>query len=102
MKLMAINPKNTILIFIAIFLISGVSALNFSLSSPDKVTQGKEFSVKIIPQETADGTYDVKIFVHKHTKEFSEIFYENVWKSPFNYLKGVFPATNEFKLKSNY
>lgn len=102
MSPMVIKTKETIIFIITILLIPLSTALNFTLNSPEKVFKEAEFLVTIIPQETANGSYDVKIFVHWHTKEFSEIFYNNQWKSPFNFLKEVFPSQTEFKLKSHY
>lgn len=75
-------------------------ALEISIDSPKEVIQGEEFQVKIDSSSTE--SLDVKIFVHRHTKEFSEIFYDEKWKSPFHYLLGFFPDQKEYLLKAHF
>ena len=77
-----------------------VSALDFSFSSPEEINAEEEFTILI--SASLEGNYDVKAFVHAHTKQYSEIFYGETWKSPFNYISSAFPSQAEFKLKSHY
>lgn len=79
-----------------------VSALDFSFSAPEKINAEEEFTISISANENSQEIYDVKAFVHAHTKQHSEIFYDNAWKSPFNYISSAFPSQTEFKLKSHY
>lgn len=90
------------LIFLIIVLSATfVEAIEFSLSAPDSVSAGEEFSVQLNTEAEVSEDYDVKIFVYKSTKEYSEI-YNNGWKSPFNYLLASFPEENEFKIRAHY
>ncbi|MDO8459744.1 MAG: hypothetical protein Q7S74_01410 [Nanoarchaeota archaeon] len=81
-----------------LFFTSLASAINFDFSSPESVKPNQNFSVKIIPNGSFKGVYDVKIFVNKPTKEYSEIYTESGWKSTANYLREVFPGQAEFIL----
>lgn len=83
-----------------ILLVPLVSSIEFSFISPETVNVEEEFSIEIISQES--GNYDVKAFVHEHTKQHSEIFHAEAWKSPFNYISSAFPSQKEFKLKSHF
>lgn len=75
------------------------SALDIYLNSPAIIKSGEEFVVTI-SADTED-IYDIKIFVHKDTKEFSQI-YDNGWKSTRNFINEAYPSKKEFKLKPFY
>ena len=99
--------KREILLFITITAISCfiflpfVSSLEFNLDFPSKVYQEEEFNVLLSTSEDVKENYDVKIFVNKHTKEYSEVFFNDKWQSPFNYLPEAFPENKEFKLRAH-
>ena len=76
MKLMVIS-----LLLIALPL---VSALDFSFSSPEEINAEEEFTILI--SASLEGNYDVKAFVHAHTKQYSEIFYVTAVRT---YKKGA-------------
>lgn len=94
MKVMAIS------FFLILFLISLSSAIDFTLESPAIADKEEEFEVKIISQEYLP--HDVKIFVYKDTKEFSEILVDKEWKSTRYYIISSFPEQKEYKLISHY
>lgn len=87
-------------LFLFIFLVSLTTAIEFTIESPSSVEKDIEFNVKINSGET--GEHDVKIFVYKDTKEFSEIFADDKWKSTHNYILSAFPSKKSFKLISYY
>lgn len=98
---MSMDIRRFIIIFIPIFLFSLVSSLSFQLESPDKVNQGESFEVTI-SMENPQAIYDVKIYINDDSKEFSEIYSQNSWKSPFYYLKSVFPDQTAFQIKAHF
>ena len=91
----------SLLIMIVISFSDIASAIEFSLISPQDVTEDEEFDVSIIAQ-TAE-TYDVKIFVtntvgqYKRGNIVSDIYYDGQWKDPWFYLDSVFPQQYLFK-----
>ena len=87
-------------LFLFIFLVSLTTAIEFTIESPSFIEKDSEFNVKINSAETAE--HDVKIFVYKDTKEFSEIFVDDKWKSTHNYILSAFPSKKSFKLISHY
>lgn len=93
MKLMVIS-------ILLILFIQSAFALDFTLTSPESVDLNQTFQVSI-SANTPD-VYDVKIFVYKDSKEFSEIFNGTLWVSPHYYLLSVFPETKEFKIISHF
>lgn len=75
------------------------SALELSLSTPDSATLNEEFVASLTANLSINESYDVKVFVADEEKNIiSEIFYDG-WKSPFYYLKSIFPEQTEFKVK---
>ena len=88
------------LIAISFLFFSSASANEFIFESPSEVVLGQPFNVSI--DSNTEINYDVKIFVHEHTKEFSEIFYENTWRSPFSYINGAYPLNKKFQLRSHH
>lgn len=89
-----------IIILTAISFISIASALEFTFSSPEEVNLNEEFEI-LISLDTSD-IYDVKAFVQKDTKEYSEIFDGEKWRSPRNFIQDAYPDQKEFKLMSYY
>ncbi len=98
------KKKNLLILnftIVSLFLfISQARAIEFDIILPEEITQDSPFNVKISSQESAEN-YDVKIFVDTHTKEFSEIFYNEKWQSPLRYLNDAYPNENTFKLISH-
>jgi len=69
-----------------------VSALNVSLSYPDKVEINQEFEVAISLNDFEDGDYAVKLdIINGDEKRISKIYDENLsdWKSSYYYVKDV-------------
>ncbi len=79
---------------ISIFLILSAKALDFNFDYPNSVIQDEEFSLNLDANE--DNEYDVKIFIHKDSKEYSEILSGEEWKSPKYYLISAYPENKEF------
>ncbi|MEM4271299.1 MAG: hypothetical protein QXO70_04370 [Candidatus Pacearchaeota archaeon] len=98
--------KNTAINFFAIFYIilftNLSSAIDFQFISPSSSIVNESFSVSISISSSISDNYDVKIFVHDDSKEFCEIYYDGKRNNPYYYLKGVFPQTREFKIKSYF
>lgn len=75
------------------------AALDFTITAPESVNAEDEFSVEIHAAEESP-PQDVKMFVNKHTKEYSEIW-DNGWKSPFSYIPAAFPTATTFKMRAH-
>ncbi|MEK6855236.1 MAG: hypothetical protein AABX73_03360 [Nanoarchaeota archaeon] len=90
------------IIFLILLQLSLVSSLEFDINYPKQVEQNKEFTVSISSAPPPEESYDVKIFVNKHTKEFSEIYDGEKWRSPFSYLSSAYPNKIEFKILSHF
>ena len=85
---------------ISIFLIPFIASLDFNFDYPNSAIQDEEFSVNLDLSTNDD--YDVKIFIYKDSKEYSEILSGEEWKSPKYYLISAYPKNKEFKLISHY
>ena len=96
---MKATATNLIIFFIILF-IPIASSIDFTIDSPSSVEKDNEFNVEISSGETAE--HDVKIFIYKDTKEFSEISIDDSWKSTHNYILSAFPSQKLFKLISHY
>ena len=104
------KERSSTIIFTAINLISAaslfflflqtVSSLDFNVISPAEVVLNREFTVKIEADTQED--YDVKIYVHDDTKDFSEIYDGIAWRSPYKFLLTAFPSKKEFLIISHY
>ena len=94
--------KLMVISLILILFLTLTSSLEFNLDSPESVTLNEEFTTTINADISEDETYDIKIFVHKATKEFSEIYDGTIWKSPHFYLESKFPEQKDFKIISHF
>lgn len=83
------------------FLIPLVSSLNFTFSSPSEAETNQEFTITLDADNSSD-VYDLKAFVYDDSREYCEIYdiSKSSWENPYYYLKAVFPAQKEFKLKA--
>jgi len=86
---------------ILLLLLPLVSSFDFSFVSPPEVIQEEEFSISISSESTSD-LYDVKVYVNDASREFSEIYDGEEWKSPYYYLISVYPETKEYRVKSHF
>lgn len=96
MKLTAISFS----VFVFLFCISLSSAITFQLNSPQNATQNVSFQVSL-SAETSD-VYDVKIFIYKDSKSFSEIFNGSSWTNSYNYLLSRFPQIRDYQVVSHF
>ncbi len=88
----------TAISLVIILSISFASALDFTLSSPDKVEMNKSFSVSL--SASVSDICDVKIFAQdNNTKTTISEIYNDGWKNPFYYIKSVFPSKSEFEIR---
>ncbi|MBM3228628.1 hypothetical protein FJZ20_01980 [Candidatus Pacearchaeota archaeon] len=95
----------TILIVLAILLISMISAQNIELNYPEEVYVNEEFSFKISLLDFETGTYDVKIDIFGEGNRISRILDGENWKSTYYYLTNAISndEEKEFTLKiENY
>lgn len=91
--------KAMVISLLLLILIPLVSALDFTLNSPDSIRLNESFSVNITA--TTSDVYDVKIFVQDNsTKTIISEIYNDGWKNPFYYIKSIFPEKSEFELKA--
>lgn len=77
-----------------------VSALNFSLNSPEEVFTDREFKVSI--SLDSQEVHDVKIYVEDPSsspKTISEIFNGDEWQNSYYYLDEAYPNKSSFNLK---
>jgi hypothetical protein len=84
-------------ISLLIFLIPLSSSADFSLTSPNQITQGEEFTTSIVigSQEI----YDVKISIeNEEGKALSKTLNNEIWKSSFYYIKFALPRQKDFKI----
>lgn len=88
--------------------VSASPSFNVTLNSPAEVQAENEFIVSVDALNYDSSlTYDVKIYVNESTtsdRNQSEIYdsSKSSWQTSFNYLIGVFPGNNQFKIKSHY
>ncbi len=81
-----------------LILINLASSIDFSMDSPEKVTNSEEFAVRILEEAENSEIYDVKIFVSNNDKIVSQI-YNDGWKNSRYYIREVFPGKREFNIK---
>ena len=79
---------------ISIFSLHLIASLDFNFDYPNSVIQDEEFSLNLDLNE--DKEYDIKIFIYKDSKEYSEILSGEEWKSPKYYLISAYPENKEF------
>lgn len=79
---------------------TNVWALDFSFEFPDETFLDQEF--KVLINSDVDDIYDVKIYIYKDTKEYSEIYDGDKWQSTHYYLKETFPKNKEFEVLSHF
>ena len=89
-----------IILFFFVASLSFSSALTFQLNSPQNATLNVSFSVSL-SAETTD-IYDVKIFIYKDSRTFSEIFNGSSWLNSYKYLLSKFPQTKDFQVVSHF
>ncbi len=77
------------------------TALDYELLAPSEVEKDKPFEVEIKTEQPTSEFYDVKIFVTKHTREYSEIYSAGNWQSPFKYIQKAFPEQTKFQLRAH-
>jgi hypothetical protein len=90
--------KVTVISILVLVLIPLVSALDFTLDSPQSADLNESFSVNIAA--TTSDIYDVKIFVQDNsTKSTISEIYDGAWRNPFKYILSIFPAKSEFLVR---
>lgn len=92
-------------VFLLIMIVTAISlpytiAADFSIKFPKEVLQDQEFEVTISAK--TNDVHDVKIYIHKDVKEFSEIYDGESWESSRFYIWNAFPNQKIFKVKSHY
>lgn len=75
------------------------SAIDFDFSYPSEIYIDEAFTIKISIE--TNESYDVKAYVGDDKKEYSEIYYEGNWESPYYYLSSAIPSQTEFDLISH-
>ena len=84
----------------AISFFAQASAIEFEFISPQEVNAESEFQVEITAETAED--YDVKIYVHGDTRQYSEIFDGEKWRSPFNYISSSVPSVSTYRIIPHY
>ena len=77
------------------------TALDYELFAPSNVEKDKPFEVEIKTEQPSSEFYDVKIFITKHTREYSEIYNAGNWQSSFKYIQKAFPDQTKFQLRAH-
>ena len=92
--------QKIVVIFLAIFFLKFVTAVNADFNCPKEVSLDEEFTCSL-KVSGGEGIYDVKIVLEKNGKTAAKIYNsaENKWSSTYYYLKAFIENNDNTELK---